>query len=532
MKKLTLLAAYILLVYTAAAQYPSAEYAIKEAGWRIDALTKLFLCAAWGIVAGVLSLVVIVSGVRYLAEKDLEDRVRARKTVINAFIGLLVIAAACPFVNYLVHGTDVAEFKCDCIPLPPPTTTTTTTTTIPIMIPGTRVSTTTTVTTTTTTTTTWPKTGGGRFLLVGNMKYDEWVAYVFEDLYGVIFNMDGSTYKQPFYIDNDRGPVALAVGNNRFFVAYGSNAVVLDWEGNTVKAKFQTKSGYLPVKAVQTNGLFYVLLTPAEGSGGCYINVYGLDGALQKEYETEIGRIDALRTPTHWVPGGVIITPDGDMALGGGKLFIVWSDTDSEKVNAIAYDLSGKKVKDRFTMAVPQEPITGPNLFSSCSLSYIYNATDPSGASYISLIKPQTEAGSSNFIVMANRGKMFLYDINTLQLKGEKSYEFFSSTTYASVGKCIHDIAYGDGKFLAVYFNYAIFFDENGNQVGAGEFGGHGDCPTHLAYGNKMFVGVVAIHLGAGDGIGASFLDSTGKHIIDTLPIEMAESPGWAAYDW
>lgn len=71
--------------------------------------TKLFLCAAWGIVAGMLSLVVIVSGARYLAEKDLEDRIKARKTVINAFIGLLVIAAACSFVNYLVHGTETSR---------------------------------------------------------------------------------------------------------------------------------------------------------------------------------------------------------------------------------------------------------------------------------------------------------------------------------------------------------------------------------------------------------------------------------------
>jgi len=75
------------------------------------------------------------------------------------------------------------------------------------------------------------------------------------------------------------------------------------------------------------------------------------------------------------------------------------------------------------------------------------------------------------------------------------------------------------------------FFDENGKEVGTGQFGGHGDCPTHLAYGNKMFVGVVAIHM-TGDGIGASFLDSNGNHLIDIMPLEMPESPGWAAYDW
>ena len=502
----------ILLASSALAQDAFTEWALKDMQWRIESIVKLILCAIWAITAATLTIVVIISGIRYLTSQDADEKDKAKKNIKQGFVGLIIIAVACPFVNYLVHGTDVKEFKCDCIPLPPPTSTTTTTTTIPIGAPGTRPTTTSTTTTTTVTiVTTLPKSGGGRFLLVGvgtyngigNGKICGPCGYSSEqvehgEVCGVIFNMDGSIHKEAFHIDYDQGPVALAVGPNRFFVAYGENAVVLNWEGEIVKDKFTTKSGNRPVKAIQTQNKFYLLLSP--DSGGCVIQVYDLNGNLQNTYTTDINKID-------YVPAGLyyfqVYMPAADMALGEGKLFIVWSESINytESVNAIAYDLSGKKIKDKFTIKEGITPF------------------------WTSFVFPVVEAGSKNFLVMFDGGTMMLYDINSLDFVAEKTFDF------EFAGLCVHDLVYGDGKFLAACSYSGTYYDEDGNQIGTGYIGGHYDCPTTLAYGNHMFVGIVATH-NPGDGIGASFLDSNGNHLIDVMPLEMPETPGWAAYDW
>ena len=237
-------------------------------GWRMEDAVRLVLCALWALATTILALLVVVSGLKYLTSEDSERKGAAKKTIVQGLIAFILVVVACPTVNYIVHGSDVKEFKCDCIRTVPPTTTTSTTTTTWTFVTVTTVTTTT--TTTSTTSTIWyPKSGGGRFLLVGECVYG-YGPHREGDFSGVIFNMDGTIHKDDFLIDSDQyDPAALAVGPNRFFVAYGSNAVVLDWEGATVKAKYSTRSGYYPVKAIQTGNNFYLLLSPKEGSGGC-----------------------------------------------------------------------------------------------------------------------------------------------------------------------------------------------------------------------------------------------------------------------
>ena len=197
-----------------------------------------------------------------------------------------------------------------------------------------------------------------------------------------------------------------------------------------------------------------------------------------------------------------IIVPEGDMAFYEGNLLIVWYDKSSSTVYGISYDLNGKKSKEKFAIG----KIDNPHCIHNCIQATFVN--------------PQVEAGK--YFMVAFDGKIFLYDKKTLnQVGGQKTITL----------DCQNDMAYGDGKYLVAQDNDALFLDEEGNKVGEGTFGGHSDVFTHLAYGNKMFVGIVAIHT-TDDGIGASFLDYNGKHLIDTLPLAMPESPGWAAYDW
>jgi hypothetical protein len=216
------------------------------------------------------------------------------------------------------------------------------------------------------------------------------------------------------------------------------------------------------------------------------------------------------------------------MALADDKLFIVWYNNDA--VYGIIYGTDGKKLKDKFAIK--------SGLGEKCHFQATGLGEKAPGVN--EYINPEIEAGGKNFLVTFKNG-IFLYDLKTGQYVGEKStgnctytidYGGGYNYTWDSELSCVHDLAYGSGKFLAAVNNEGKFYDEDGNDAGCGTFGGHGDQFTTLAYGNNMFVGVVAIHLGTGDGIGASFMDSSGKHIIDTMPLEMAESPGYAAYDW
>jgi hypothetical protein len=488
-RSIPLLAAFGILAAAAYAQGDSSS-PLSFIGWRLEDAVRLVLCALWSIIAIILATLVIISGLKYITSEDSGQKDKARKMVVQGFIAFIIVVIACPTVNYIVHGSDVKEFKCDCIRVVPPTTTTVTTTTTWTFATVTTV-TSTTSTTFTTTTTMYPKSGGGRFLLVGIDIFD-WGSYKEGDMYGVIFNMDGTIHKNAFFIDSGVvDPVSLAVGPNRFFVGYSSNAVILDWEGNTVKAKFTTKTGYFPVKAIQTNNKYYVLLSP-KGGGGCVIQVYGLDGDLQNSYSVAVDKVG-----TSALGFGGSYFAEGDMALGNGKLFITWTDHTNNVIYGIIYDMTGNQVKSKFE-------ITTISSSSTCGFD---NA--------------EVEAGQKYFIV-AYLDKVYLYDLNGV-------YQT-SKTTSADI-VCVHDFVYGDGKFMEAYNNAAEYLDEDGNVVGPGTFGGHGDVPTSLAYGNKMFVGIVAIHT-TDDGIGASFLDFNGNHIVDALPLVMAESPGWAAYDW
>lgn len=491
------------LAFVAYAQGADSSSPLNIIQWRIEDAVRLVLCALWFVVSAILAALVVLSGLKYMTSEDPEKKDAAKKMVIQGFIAFVIIVIACPTVNYLVHKTDVKEFKCDCLRVPAPTTTTSTTTTTWVYTTVTTVTTTTT-TTFVTTTTLYPKSSGGRFLLVGNHKFMDWAGYKADDIYGVIFNMDGSIYKSAFAIGKDKGPVALAVGANRFFVSYGGNAVVLDWEGKTVKAQFSTKSGNIPIKAVHNKGKFYLLLSPYSGGGGCELQVYDLDGALQSTYKVDIDKIEHSGTgPGGFIFPSEIIIPEGDMALGGDKLFIVWYDKAAKNVNGIVYDLDGTKTKPLFTIA------------SSVSASCTHTSSD-------NYVNPQVETGSTNYVVLFN-GRLFPFEIGTMKAGTEKA---------ANKVKCVHDFTYGSGEFLAAEDNQGEFFGEDGSKTKDSEFGGHGDQFTHLAYGNNMFVGIVAIHAAGGDGIGASFMDPAGTHLIDTMPLEMAESPGWAAYDW
>jgi hypothetical protein len=88
---------------------------------------------------------------------------------------------------------------------------------------------------------------------------------------------------------------------------------------------------------------------------------------------------------------------------------------------------------------------------------------------------------------------------------------------------------------MATKYKVSKFFDENGNDIGFALVGPesemyHDDCLTSLAYGSGKYMALLAVHMMEGDGVGATFTDPPGKHLLDVMPMVMAESPSWAAY--
>lgn len=98
---------------------------------RINEVVSLFFCLIWWIIAAFAALLIVWNAVRYISSsEDFETRIIARKRIVQTIVGLIIVLIACPLVNFLIKGTQVSEFKCECIQSNVTTTTTTSTTTI------------------------------------------------------------------------------------------------------------------------------------------------------------------------------------------------------------------------------------------------------------------------------------------------------------------------------------------------------------------------------------------------------------------
>ncbi|MEM4347523.1 MAG: M64 family metallopeptidase [Candidatus Altiarchaeota archaeon] len=81
-------------------------------------------CLIMFIIAGIVALIIILSGVKLFTNEDMYEREEAKKRIKYAIVVLIFILIACPLVNFLIEGGDVKEFKCNCPPPPKSTTTT------------------------------------------------------------------------------------------------------------------------------------------------------------------------------------------------------------------------------------------------------------------------------------------------------------------------------------------------------------------------------------------------------------------------
>ncbi|MEM2918788.1 MAG: pilin [Candidatus Altiarchaeota archaeon] len=72
-------------------------------------------CLIMFIIAGIVALIIILSGVKLFTNEDMYEREEAKKRIKYAIVVLIFILIACPLVNFLIEGGDVKEFKCECL---------------------------------------------------------------------------------------------------------------------------------------------------------------------------------------------------------------------------------------------------------------------------------------------------------------------------------------------------------------------------------------------------------------------------------
>jgi len=76
----------------------------------------VLFCLSISAITLISVIIIILEGVKFMKSEDLHEREKAKKLIIYAVIALIFVLVACPLVNFLIHGSEVSEFKCNCPP--------------------------------------------------------------------------------------------------------------------------------------------------------------------------------------------------------------------------------------------------------------------------------------------------------------------------------------------------------------------------------------------------------------------------------
>lgn len=467
-KRILILALSLLLSGVVSAQL-NLDWVAEIIKTRVGDVTLLILCAIWYLMALITTLIMIIAGVKCLTSGDTAGRNMAIRRVIYSVIGLIIIIVACPVVNYLVHGTQVEEFRCECIPK---VTTTSTTTTLPWVPPtsttSTSTSTTTTTSTSTTSTTTIPI-KGARFFMVGGLS----------DVDGIMLDENADVVVSQFDISGIGYLYSIKGGSQKFFICSGAIIKIYDVYG-TFEDEIDTGATTGCADIAYGNGEFYVVYKKR-------VRVYDLDGNLLRKFST-IANMRIMPS------GGRFNYPMaiGDTAYGGGRLFFVWKD--GNEIKEVIYLPDGTLIRDETVIGTSSQT-------------------------------PRIAFGNRRFFVVASN-HVWIRDPSGDPVTDFSTHIAYSKTPAISYGEGGEFILAGwNGKFE--------IHDSQGNLVYSGNTHGHGDTEPGVCYGSGSYGVMEQAHGVGPDGVGTTFLRRDGSEIKAWTPFRpaKAEKPGRIAYE-
>ena len=130
-KHVTLLALFLIFFSAGVlAQGPDPDDPVTVIMNRINEVVCSLFTLVLYVAGGIAALMIILAGVKYLAADNPVDTGKAKKMIVYAATGLVIVFIACPVVDYLVANTKIVPFQksCSCfsgVPGGPATTTTT-----------------------------------------------------------------------------------------------------------------------------------------------------------------------------------------------------------------------------------------------------------------------------------------------------------------------------------------------------------------------------------------------------------------------
>lgn len=106
---------------------------------RINGVVCIFFNIVTYVTAGVCTVVIMYAGIKYLTASDGQATTNAKNMIAYALAAMVLIALACPVVDYLIIGTKIVPFqqKCNCFGSGPGSASTSTTTPQPTCHDGT-----------------------------------------------------------------------------------------------------------------------------------------------------------------------------------------------------------------------------------------------------------------------------------------------------------------------------------------------------------------------------------------------------------
>ncbi|MBN2251732.1 MAG: TrbC/VirB2 family protein [Candidatus Altiarchaeota archaeon] len=108
----------LILCFLLAAANCLAQTATKDPATAIMERINEVLCALFTLVlyvsAALTALMIILAGVKYMTADDPRETDNAKKRIVYAFTGLVIVLVACPVVDYLVTNTNITPFSKSC----------------------------------------------------------------------------------------------------------------------------------------------------------------------------------------------------------------------------------------------------------------------------------------------------------------------------------------------------------------------------------------------------------------------------------